>query len=203
MNEAFLSLIPVYGLPFLALVTVLGCLAIPVPSSLVLLMMGSLVSAGEFSLVTVFLTALLSAFAGDQIGFYVGRVAGATIARYVAKSRKRRKAMEKAEKTIERRGAFAIFLCHSVLSPLAPYANLITGAARYNWLSFSILSALGNTLWVVAYVGVGLLFSDHVIAIAKMAGNATGFLVAATLALFLGWQLLGAMRNWHNKPDED
>ncbi|MGF0540368.1 DedA family protein [Agrobacterium sp. ES01] len=199
MSEAFLALVPTYGLPLLALVTVLGCLALPVPSSLVLLVMGSLVAADEFSLTSVFLTALAAAFFGDQIGFVVGRVGGAAILKRVGQNPTRQKTLTKAQDTMARHGSFAIFLCHWLLSPLAPYVNLIAGVTRFSWPAFFLLSCLGNTIWVMVYVGLGFFFSDHVIAIAKFASNATGFLVAATIAGLLGWQLISARRTRHSK----
>ena len=76
MTEQILELVPVYGLWLLAVVVYLSCLALPVPSSLVMLASGSFAAAGDLAMVPTFATALAAAIAGDQTGYLIGRKGG-------------------------------------------------------------------------------------------------------------------------------
>ena len=69
MTDTFMALAPIYGLPFLALITALSCLGLPAPASVVMMLMGSFAAAGDFPLLAVVATALTAAVSGDQLGF--------------------------------------------------------------------------------------------------------------------------------------
>ena len=181
MSDSILALVPIYGLPLLALTTALSCLGLPFPASMVMLLMGSFVAADEFSLLPVFLSALLAALAGDQLGFFVGRRGGASVIDRLTRAPKRRRTLEKARAFIDRNGRIGIFLTRWLLSPLGPYINVIAGAAGYPWRHFTLFGALGEVVWVSLYVGLGYVFSDNVTAVAEIAGNATGFLAAGAV----------------------
>ena len=76
MTEQALEFVTLWGLPSLALIVMLSCLAIPVPSSLVMLACGSMIAAGELPMVVTWAVAAGAAIMGDQIGYGVGRLWG-------------------------------------------------------------------------------------------------------------------------------
>lgn len=67
MTETVLALVPSYGLLLLALGAFFSCLALPVPSSLIMLSAGGFAAAGDLVLGQVGATALIGAIAGDQM----------------------------------------------------------------------------------------------------------------------------------------
>lgn len=195
MTEAFLALVPLYGLPFLAIVTTLSCLGLPAPVSVVMMLMGSLAVAGDFSPVTVIITALAAAIGGDQLGFFIGRAGGGPIMARIARKPSGRQALDKARHEIDRHGGTGVFFTRWLLAPLGPYVNLITGATGFSWARFTLFGALGEIVWVGLYVGLGMVFSDNVITIAELASDLSGFAVGAAVTLYLGWRLVKVLRN--------
>ena len=49
----------------------------------------------------------------------------------------------------------AVFLSHTVLSPLGPYVTYLAGATGMRWSHFTIVASVGAALWTSAYVLLG------------------------------------------------
>lgn len=194
MTDSLLSLATSYGLPFLALITGLSCLALPVPVSLVMMLSGSLVASGDLLLWEVFLAAYIAALLGDQIGYFIGRGAGISVLGWISKEPSRAALVEKARAQLDEKGWLAVFLSRWLFSPLGPYVNFIGGAAPMNWLKFTVPGAAGELVWVTLYIGLGYFFSANISAVADLASNASGFLAAGAVAGFLGWRVWVALR---------
>ncbi|MCO6185489.1 DedA family protein [Rhizobium sp. L1K21] len=195
MIDGVLSLATEYGLPFLALITFLSCLALPVPVSIAMILSGSLVASGDLSLWQVFLAAYVAAMAGDQMGYATGRGAGIAILKWISRDKRRANMLEKAKLQLDSHGGLAVFFSRWLFSPLGPYVNFIGGAASMNWLVFTIAGAAGEFVWVGLYVGLGFFFSSNISAVADLAENASGFLAAGAVAGLLGWRLVVALRS--------
>ena len=73
MSALALSLIADYGVPILFCVTFLSCLALPVPSSLLMLASGGFAATGDLSLTAVLLAAFIGAVLGDNSGYWLAR----------------------------------------------------------------------------------------------------------------------------------
>lgn len=195
MTDQLLALLPIYGLPLLAAVTGLSCLGLPLPASIVMMLMGAFAAAGDFNLTAVFLMALGAAVLGDQTGFAIGRLGGATIVSRLARTPARQQALANAQERINTRGAAAIFLTRWLLAPLGPYVNLLAGAAAFSWARFTVYGVAGELFWVGGYTGLGVTFSDNVMTIAEIVGDLSGFLAAGVIALYLGWRILRILRH--------
>ena len=194
MTDQLLALLPIYGLPLLAAVTGLSCLGLPLPASIVMMLMGAFAAAGDFNLTAVFLTALGAAVLGDQTGFAIGRLGGATIVSRLAKTPARQQALASAQERIDTRGAVAVFLTRWLLAPLGPYVNLLAGATAFSWARFTFYGVAGEVIWVGGYTSLGVTFSDNVMTIAEIVGDLSGFLAAGVIALYLGWRILRILR---------
>lgn len=195
MTDTFLALAPIYGLPFLALITGLSCLGLPAPASVVMMLMGSFAASGDFTMPAVLATALIAAVTGDQLGFFIGRFGGQKVIARLSAKESRKAALDRAALEIDKRGRLGVFITRWLLSPLGPYVNLITGAAGFPWSRFTLFGVLGEMVWVALHVGLGVLFADNVVAIAEIVGNASGFLAAGVVAALLGWQLFKVLRH--------
>jgi membrane protein DedA with SNARE-associated domain len=191
MIEAILELVPVYGLYIVAAATFFSCLAVPVPSSLVMLTAGAFVAAGDLSGPTTFLLALAGAVMGDQAGYALGRAGGARLQRLTGKAADM---LARAQALADRHGGAGVFLSRWLLSPLGPYMNFAAGAARMRWLRFAVWGAAGETVWVTIYVGLGYVFSAQIEAVADIAGNFSGALAAGAVTVGLGLWLRSVLR---------
>ncbi|WP_425052462.1 DedA family protein [Psychromarinibacter sp. S121] len=201
MIETILAAVPVYGLWIVTLATFLSCLAMPIPSSLVMLTAGAFVAAGDLSLVWVVVLAWVGAVLGDQAGFLLGR-GGGRLGERLTRSGKAAELMERAHAFSERHGGPGVFFSRWLVSPLGPYMNLVSGATRMRWLRFALWGAAGEAVWVAIYVGLGYSFSDSITAVAQVAGNFSGALAAGAVAIGLGLWLRAALRRDRRLPKD-
>lgn len=188
MTDWVLAAVPTYGPWLVALVTFLSCLAVPVPASLLMLAAGGFAAAGDLVLWQVAASALLGAVGGDQTGYWIARKSGARLLDRVATGA-RAQLLDRAATLIAAKGAVAVFLSRWLISPLGPYANLITGATRFGWLPFTLAGVAGEMVWVGVYIGAGYSFGDNLEAATEFAGSILGFLAAGAVAIGLGWWL--------------
>ncbi len=194
MTETLMALVPQFGLWLIAAVTFLSCLAVPVPSSLLMVAGGAFAAAGDLSLAATGAAAYAGAVIGDQTGFAIGRRGQGVLARIEHTSPRRRALLRRARHFSRRWGGPGVFLSRWLLSPLGPYVNFIGGATGMGWAGFSAWAAAGELVWVALFTGLGFLFYDQIEMVADIAGNVSGFLAAAAVALVLGWLALAPGR---------
>ncbi len=185
-----LSAVPTYGPWLVALVTFLSCVGVPVPASMLMLAAGGFAAAGDLEVWQVAFAALLGAGVGDQTAYWAARKGGAPLVDRIATGA-REQLLDRARAQVAARGTLAVFLTRWLISPLAPYANLIAGASRMRWLPFASAAVAGELVWVGVYVGAGYTFGDNLEAATEFAGSIVGFLAAGAIAAALGWWL------WH------
>lgn len=195
MNDLLLSLVADYGGLLLFTVTFLSCLAVPVPSSLLMLTGGGFVASGDLTLVTALGAAYFGAVLGDQVGFQIGRRTGPLIEARLADAPKRAALHKKAGILTDRHGGIGVFLSRWLFSPLGPYVNFAGGATGLNWLRFTLWGSIGELVWVMLYVGLGYGFADRITELADILNNASGFLAAGLVTIGLGYWLRWAARH--------
>lgn len=193
MTETLIALVPAYGVGLVALATFLSCLALPVPSSVIMLAAGGFAAAGDLVLWQVAGAALAGAVLGDQVGYQMGRVGR----RYLSGSRlapRRAKMLARARDLLRARGEMAVFLSRWLFSPLGPYVNFAGGAADLPRGRFTRAGVAGEAVWVTVYVGLGAAFADNLLALADILGNASGLLAALAVVGLLALWLQGSVR---------
>lgn len=190
ITDQLLGALSQYGLPVLFGVIVIAAAGIPLPISMMLVAAGSFVELGEMKLWQVIVVASAGAVIGDQIGYALGRWGGH---RFAERIRRRRNGLEKlaqAQAFAKRWGAAGIFLTRWLITPLGPWLNLTSGMTGYPWTRFFVWDLIGEVLWVVLYVMLGMLFSDRVQALVEVLGNLAWVIVGLIAAVILGWKLL-------------
>jgi len=190
MADLFFALVSDWGAPALALATFLSCLAVPVPTSMMMLAAGAFIASGDLSFGPVVAAAFFGALLGDQAGFGIGRTTGGMLTDWLRRSPARTKLLAQAEGFMVQRGALAVFLSRWLFSPLGPYVNLLTGAAGMRWRIFTLMSAAGEVIWVAAYVGLGFLFYENLGSLAAILSDSVGLVTSATIMLLTGYALL-------------
>lgn len=183
MTDLIIGLIPDYGLYVLFVVVSLACLAVPLPSSMLVLASGAFVASGDLALWQVLLVAFAAFIVGDQIAF---RIAAGVGPKFVAAIRRKPKlvpVLEKSEALLEKRGQVAVLLSHTVLSPTCPYISYLCGAGGMAWAGFTVVATIGAAIWVSAYVGLGLLFATQLTQVATILSNFFGIVLAGCFGL--------------------
>lgn len=191
MTDWLLALLPVWGPWAVGLATFLSCLALPIPSSVLMLAAGGFAAAGDLDLAGLGLAALVGAMLGDQLGFALGRRGGAPLLARLQGASRSAGTVQRARDLMQRRGGVAVFLTRWLFSPLGPYVNVISGATGQGWLGFTLWAALGEAVWCGAYLAAGHSFAGNLAAASEFLGAILGLLASGAVAAGLGWLL------WH------
>lgn len=184
MTETAFALLAAWGTPILALATFLSCLAVPVPTSAMMLAAGAFAATGVLALPAVVAAALVGAVAGDQAGYALGRLAGPAATRRLPPE-----PLARAQAAMDRRGGLAVFLSRWLFSPLGPYVNLLAGATRMGWARFTAAGVAGEGVWVALYVGLGAAFADQLAALAQLLADSAGLATSVAVAALTGTAL--------------
>lgn len=194
MSESVLALVVDYGVPIVFCVTFLSCLAVPVPSSVLMLAAGGFAATGDLSLVAVAFAALCGAILGDNTGYWAARRLGERAENWLVADPKRRALRDRSAAVLDKHGGPAVFFTCWLVAPLAPSMNYVCGLTRFHWPRFVVWGIAGEITWVSIYVGLGFAFADSMTTLASILSNASGFITTFALLTGLGWWLLRATK---------
>jgi membrane protein DedA with SNARE-associated domain len=197
MTDTLFAMVPHYGGWVVLLATFLSCLALPIPSSLMMLAAGAFAASGDLSLAGTAGAAYAGAIAGDQAGYAIGRHGGTPLVARLKRRARIASTVERAAEMLNRRAVSAVFLTRWLFSPLGPYVNFIGGAVGLAWSRFTLGSVTGEAAWVTIYVGLGFAFGSQIALIADIASNLAGLLAAGAVTVLLGVALFRRRANNH------
>ena len=203
MSDFFFALVADYGVPIVFVVTFLSCLALPVPSSILMLTSGGFASTGDLTLSTVLAAAFIGAVLGDNACYWIARASGDRMQNWLEKNPKRNALRHKSQSFMEKWGGASVFFSCWLVAPLGLYVNYVSGLTRFTWLRFALWGIAGEIVWVSLYVSLGFTFADNITLIASMLSNASGFIKAMGVAIGLGiWLWNPVSRAWTNKHSD-
>lgn len=191
MIDTLLAFVPTYGLWLIFVCVALSCLAVPIPSSMLVMAAGGFSAAGDFAYWNLVLFSFSGFLLGDQLAYLLARRAGAPlITRFQAKPRFG-KVIDKAQRLLEQYGAFAVILTRTIFGPIGPYVAYVSGALKTPWMRFAPASAIGAFLWCVGYSALGYVFTGQIEELAQLISSSVGIVVAGTSTLMLAGWLIG------------
>jgi len=194
MNDQILAAVSEYGAPALFGIVTIAAVGVPLPITLLLVVVGSMVSQGAVDLWWAIGAAGAGSILGDQAGYAIGRWGGpAAIARLSALFGKHT-GLEAMEAKAKAWGGPGIYITRWLLGPLGPWINLASGTARYPWHRFLLWDVLGELTAAVLYISLGRFFSDRVTALGAVLGDLTWAIAALLAAIVLGYQLWAHLR---------
>lgn len=194
MSETLFALIADYGVYVIFASAFLSCLALPIPTSLMMLSGGAFAASQDLILWQVVLAAYLGAVLGDQAGFFIGRFGGTPLVERIARTPGRAAVLTRAHRVVDQYGSIGVFFSTWLTAPLGPWVNFIAGATGLGWARFAIWDILGETIWVSVYVGLGMLFAQNISLVADIVGNVVGLLVAVAVAVVMILWIRGALK---------
>jgi membrane protein DedA with SNARE-associated domain len=194
MSATVFALIADYGAYVIFASAFLSCLALPIPTSLMMLTGGAFIASEDLVLWQVVAAAFGGAVIGDQAGFLIGRYGGAPLVRRLARGPKRKAVLGRAQALVDKRGGTGVFLSTWLFAPLGPWVNFIAGATGLGWARFSVWDVAGETIWVAIYVGLGYAFASQVATVASVVGNVAGLLAAFAVAGAMVVWIRGALK---------
>ncbi len=194
MREQLLAAVSQYGSPALFAVVMLASIGAPLPIALLLIVTGSLSAQGAMNLWTAIAVAGSGSVLGDLTGYAIGRWGGTALVKRFSSVIGGRHRLEEIEERARRRAGLYIFLTRWLLSPLGPWVNLASGLARYPWHNFLLWDVIGEFFGVALYISLGQIFSDRVMALDSVLGDATWGILALTIALVMARALYDYLR---------
>jgi membrane protein DedA with SNARE-associated domain len=149
------ALVSQWGYLGILVFVLLGNFGLPIPEESVLWVAGYLVWQGGFQLPLVLLIGIVSAVAGDSLGYWVGRRYGQPIvARYGLWARLTPPRLATMRHFVERYGAVAVFLARFVIG-LRFLVGPLAGSLDLPWRAFLTANVLGALVYVPIMVGMG------------------------------------------------
>jgi membrane protein DedA with SNARE-associated domain len=134
---------------------VLGNLGVPIPEESVLILAGYGASRGVLQLPLVLIVGIISAAAGDNLGYWLGRRYGRrAIERFGHLAFVPPARMQKVTAFMARYGALAIFAARFIVG-LRTLAGPLAGATGVRPLTFVTANILGALVYVPYAVGIG------------------------------------------------
>jgi membrane-associated protein len=186
-----------WGYVAVFLVVVLGNIGLPVPEETIILLSGYLAWRGTFSLPAAIAVGILSAIAGDNLGYWVGRRAGRPLlesyGRYLWVSPQ---TIRKAEDFFARYGHWAVFLGRFIAG--VRFLNgPLAGISRMPFREFFPYNAGGAVVYVTAVALVGYAAGENLHSVLRLLERAEHFiaLAVAILVIGLGYRFLRRSRS--------
>src|SRR5438034_1709946 len=143
------SLVRDYGLFILFLLIAMESAGIPLPGETALVAAGVLASQGDMSIVAVIAVAAVAAIAGDNVGYWAGRLGGrALLERWSFLERHASRVLPWSERFFERHGGKTIFLARFI-AVLRVTAAWLAGISKMHWWLFFLWNAAGGIVWAV------------------------------------------------------
>ena len=190
MSDTAFGLVSSYGVVIILVATYLSCLAVPVPTSFIMLAGGGFAASGDLALVNVVLAAMAGAMLGDQTGFHIGRLGGAALASRLDSMPRQAATFGRARRFMDEWGVAGVFLSRWLISPLGPYVNLLAGATSMGWVRFTFWDVVGEAIWVAIYIGLGYAFASRIGQLAELLGNSIALLSIGAVTFVIGLLLL-------------
>ncbi|MDG1459299.1 MAG: DedA family protein [Pseudoprimorskyibacter sp.] len=186
MTDLFFNLLSNYGVFVLFVSTLLSCLFVPIPSSLVMIAAGAFVASGDLALWSVLGAAYLGALIGDQVVYRVGRANGDWAITRLSRKPSRARMLARSQTILDRHGGIAVFLSTWAFAQISSCVNIIAGIAQLSPWRFFLWDAAGEVIWVGMYVGLGYIFSGQLETVITRVGQTSGVSVLAGAILVIG-----------------
>ena len=196
------ELIGHWGYIAIFVVVVLGNVGLPLPEETVLAVAGYLVWRGDLDLAAVLVVGVVSAVAGDNLGYWLGRRFGRTaVPRYARWVLGHPERLQSMEAFIERRGPFAVFVARFIPG-IRFMAGPLAGGLGLRFLPFLAANVLGALVYVpVAVAGgyvVGYGLGEYVERARRVAGQVEYLVLLVALMSAVGliaWRVGQGLRH--------
>lgn len=180
-------LIAHWGYSAIFLFVLLGNLGLPVPEEAILVLAGYLTWQRDLRLPLVLLVGILSAVAGDNLGYWIGRRYGQKgVERYGQRVLLTHARMEATRRFVTRYGPLGVFAARFIPG-LRFMAGPLAGSAGLRPPVFMTANALGAALYVPAMVAagyaVGYGLGDYVKQFERVAGRVEHVVLIAAVLL--------------------
>jgi len=186
--EDLLSLITHHGYSLLALVVFLEAIGLPMPAAVALLTAGAVSAYGKLNPFLALGMCVFCIMVGDSLLFLLGRYTGWTLLGLLCRlSANPESCILRSAESFYRRGKVTLLFAKFIpgVNTMAPP---LAGSMKMRPEQFLRLDFLGTTLYVLAYGGLGFVFSDFLRVIThglRSAGVAAEFIFGVGAGVYV------------------
>lgn len=190
---------PVTYLLIFALVAV-DVIAPVIPAEATVTAASALAGQGQLTIWWVMLAAGLGAFVGDNIAYWIGRIAGRPLVERILRGDTQQ--LEAVQEQFDRRGGIFVIIGRFVPGGRTVVA-LGAGVLHFRWLQFVIYDAIAAVVWAIqaalpGFIGGSLIRDEPWLAM--VIGFVLSALVAGTIVLIQRWRDAQGARELPVKP---
>jgi membrane-associated protein len=159
------------------------------PGDSLLVTAGVFAGAGHLSLSVLLIFVTLCAIAGDQLGYFIGRMAGQTLYKREDSRFFRKRHLERAHEFYEKYGGKTIILARFV-PIIRTFCPPVAGAAKMNYGHYLLYDIFGGVLWVWSMTLLGYTLGRTVPNIDKRIHFVIAAVIVASLlpAAYSAWK---------------
>jgi membrane protein DedA with SNARE-associated domain len=199
-HAAILAFLIHYGYALLFLWLLLEQGALPLPSIPLLLACGALARSGQLHPVMVVVSGLAACLIADNVWFQLGRRKGGKILNFLC-----RIALEPDSCVRRTENAFLHYGVRSLLvSKFIPGLNAVAaplaGSSGVGMARFLVFDTAGILMWILAYTGLGYLFSDQIEIVGAYAirtGSSMLLILLSVTGAWIAWKYIQRRRFLH------
>ncbi len=180
MSEFLLTQVVNYGAPLLGVIVFIGGLGVPRPCTLLVIAAGAFVRQGFLPWHVTALISIISVIMGDSLSYAMGYYAREKALDRFSHTRR----WKKAELTFRKWGALSIFFSRFLVTAIALPITLLSGVTRYSFAKWLRYDALGETVWIFGYGGLGYLFGSQWETVNDFLGNFGGLALGVVVLIF-------------------
>jgi len=172
------ELVTRYGYLGVAVTVLVEGFGVPAPGETAIIAGAAAAGHGRLNILVVVLVAFGSAVTGDSIGYLIGRAGGRPLVlRYGRLLRLTPARFARVEAFMSRHGGKVVAGARFV-EGFRQLNGLVAGASGMPWPRFVLFNAIGATIWVGVWAGVGYLAGDHWAAITAVVHRYQPYVVA-------------------------
>jgi membrane protein DedA with SNARE-associated domain len=192
-----------YGYWAIALLLLLENIGVPViPGELAMIVGAIFAGSGRagLNIVGVGIVAVVTTFAGAEIGYLIGKYAGRElILRYGRYVFIKPHHLDRAEATVSRYGGIVVVVARYIVG-LREANGIIAGITQMRWVTFSVYNLLGTCAWVATWVTIGDLAGKDINTIYKDVNRYSIYLLIVLVVLFAGYIVVRRRRKASEAP---
>lgn len=177
-----------HGGPVLFVAILLDELGFPMPAVPFLLAAGALAAKSQLNPVLGYTLALLACFIADTTWFFLGRHGGNRVLRLLCRITIEPDSCVRRTRNIFDRYGMKAVLVAKFMPGLSAIVPPLVGGSGVGFGKFLAFDALGSTLYIVAYMVVGAIFSnqlEQVLGAITGLGKSAFFFLAVVLGIYL------------------
>ena len=133
------------------------------PGDSLLFTAGLLVATGavQINIWVLILLIALCAFAGDQLGYFIGRKAGPVVFNRPESRFFHQENVDRAEAFFARHGGKAVVLARFI-PVIRTFTPVVAGVGRMHYATFIAFNAIGGVVWALSVTMLGYILGDRV-----------------------------------------